>query len=117
MKFLITFSLSVLLSYLSGIFMPWWTFTLLVAFIHALFPVKPGMAFLSGFTALLVLWGSLSFYMDWANHHILSKKIALLFLQQETHGCLIAVTAIIGALAGGLSALTGSLARGIITNE
>jgi len=111
MKFLITVVISMLISYISGIFLPWWTFTLFIALVHILYPIKPGLAFLSGFTALFVQWGSLSLFMDVSNHHILSKRIALLFVQQENYTVLILITAIIGAVVGGFSALTGSLAR------
>jgi len=111
MKLLLPFLLTILLSYLSGAFLPWWTFVPITMTIFAFMPLKPGMAFLSGFIALLMLWGGLAWMMDASNHHILSKKIAQLFLKNDQYPFLILITSVIGGLLGGLSALTGSLGR------
>jgi hypothetical protein len=111
MKHFLPFLLTILLSYLSGVFLPWWTFVPVIIIVYVLIPMKPGRAFLSGFLALFVLWGGLALMMDTSNHHILSKKIAQLFLQNDQYPFLLLITAIIGALLGGLSALTGSLGR------
>jgi hypothetical protein len=117
MKLLLSTLLTILLSYLSGAFLPWWTFVPVTMIIFAFIPLKPGMAFLSGFIALLILWGGLASMMDASNHHILSQKIAQLFLKNNQYAFLIFFTAVIGALLGGLSALTGSLGRrGLIRN-
>ena len=111
MRFFLPTLLTILLSYLSGAFLPWWTFVPVTMIIFAFMPLKPGMAFLSGFIALLILWGGLAWMMDASNHHILSKKIAQLFLKNDQYPFLILITSVIGGLLGGLSALTGSLGR------
>ncbi|MFN5334079.1 MAG: hypothetical protein ACK5BV_02675 [Bacteroidota bacterium] len=111
MKHFLPTILTILLSYLSGAFLPWWTFVPITMIIFAFMPLKPGMAFLSGFIALLIVWGGLAWMMDTSNHHILSKKIAQLFLKNDQYSFLILITTVIGALLGGLSALTGSLGR------
>jgi hypothetical protein len=111
MKFFLPFLLTIFLSYLSGAFMPWWTFVPVIIIVYFLIPMKPGWAFLSGFLSLFILWGGLALMMDTSNHHILSKKIAQLFLKNDQYSFLILITTVIGALLGGLSALTGSLGR------
>lgn len=115
-KFILSTLLALLFSYLSGAFLPWWTIAPVVAILHFLYSLKPGFAFLSGFSSLFFLWGGLALAMDAANHQILSKKIALIFLQQETPVYMIIITAVIGGLVGGLSALSGSLAKRLIGN-
>jgi hypothetical protein len=111
MKYFITITLTLLVSYLSGAILPWWCTFPLVAIIYALLRLSPGYSFLFGFASLFLLWGTVALVMDVANHHLLSKKISVLFMQNERYGFLILITAFIGGLVGGLSALTGSLAR------
>ncbi len=111
MKLLLPTILTILLSYLLGAFFPWWTFVPFVIILFAFMPLKPGLAFLSGFTALFIFWGGLAWMMDASNHHILSQKIAQLFLKNDQYPILILITSVIGGLLGGLSALTGSMGR------
>lgn len=115
-KFILTSLLSLLFSYLSGAFLTWWTIAPVVAIIHFLFSLKPGYAFLSGFCSLFILWGGLALVMDVTNHQILSKKIAMIFIQKEAPGYMILITSLIGGLVGGFSALSGALAKRLINN-
>ena len=75
MKKILPFLLTILLSYLAGAFLTWWSFMPVVMMIHFFIPIKPGRAFLIGFFSLFILWGGLSWMMDASNHHILSQKI------------------------------------------
>lgn len=111
MKFLTNFIITVLVSYIIGAFFPWWTIFPFIAIIYALMPLKPFVSFLCGFSALFFLWAILSFIIDVSNNHLLSKKMAMIFLQNDQYGYLILITALIGGVIGGLSALTGTLAR------
>ena len=116
MKFTLTVSLTILTAYLIGAFLPWWTIFPIIALIYFFIPMKPWTSFLSGFSALFLLWGFLALYMDTLNKHLLSKKISMIVFQNEKYGYLILLTAFIGALSGGLSALTGALAKRIFDN-
>lgn len=109
MKFLITTLLIVLLSFLSGLYLSWWCFALAACLIGALIPQKPFLSFLAGFLALFLLWGGLAWGIDSANNSILSGKIAQILPLGGSSFLLILVTATIGAVVGGGSALTGSL--------
>ncbi|MBU6159384.1 MAG: hypothetical protein KGP35_10210 [Bacteroidetes bacterium] len=113
LKGFITILLNILLAYISGIFLPWWGMIPVLILLYAFVALKPGWAFLCGFMAMFLLWGLLALQMDVANNHLLSKKISTIFFQKEASTLLILVTALTGALVGGLSALTGALARGI----
>jgi hypothetical protein len=110
MKFILSTTLTLLAAYLTGAFLPWWSISPVIAIIYLFIPLKPGIAFLSGFASLFFLWGTLAYCIDTANHHLLSKKMSTLFIQNEKYGYLILITALIGGLIGGLSALTGALA-------
>jgi hypothetical protein len=111
MKFAITTILIILLSFCSGLFLPWWGFAPVVAVISVLIPQRPGPAFLSGFLGLFLLWGLLAWFLDAANNSILSAKIALILPLGGSSVLLILVTALVGALVGGGAALSGSYAR------
>ncbi|HWK07193.1 MAG TPA: hypothetical protein VNS58_26360 [Puia sp.] len=108
MKFLATTLLIALLSFLSGLYLPWWCFALAACGISALIPQKPLWAFLSGFLSLFLLWGGLAWGIDSANNSILSVKIAQLLHLGNSSLLLILVTALVGALIGGGAAITGT---------
>jgi len=108
MKFLITTLLIALLSFLSGLYLPWWCFALAACLVSALIPQRPFLSFLAGFLALFLLWGGLAWSIDTANNSILSGKIAQILPLGGSSYLLILVTAFIGALVGGGSSLAGS---------
>jgi hypothetical protein len=107
MKFLISTLLIALLSFLCGLYLPWWGFALAACLIGALLPQKPGLSFLAGFLALFILWGGLACFIDAANNSILSAKIAQILPLDGSPFLLILVTGFVAALVGGGSALTG----------
>ncbi len=108
MKFLLTTLLIFLLSFIAGLYLPWWTVAV-VAFLSALL-VQPkiGAGFLAGFLGVSLLWAALAIWIDAANESLLSQKIAqLLYLGGSTQ-LLILVTALAGGLVGGFAAMAGS---------
>ncbi len=111
MKFFISLILTALLSFAACLFLPWWSIAIAAFAVAALIPQKPAKAFITGFTALFLLWGGLSFWISNNNEHILANKIALLILKTESPMELILATALLGALVGGFAALTGSYLR------
>ncbi|MDO6430104.1 hypothetical protein Q4E93_05885 [Flavitalea sp. BT771] len=108
MKFIITTLLIALLSFVCGLYLPWWGFALAAFLVSALIPQRPGISFLAGFLGLFLLWTLLSWAMDAPNNSILSKKIAVLLPLGGSTVLLILITALVGALVGGGAALTGS---------
>ena len=112
MKFIITTLLIALLSFCSGLFLPWWGFAIITLAVSALLPQRPMAAFLSGFLALFLLWGGLAWFLDAANNSILSGKVARILPLGGSSVLLILVTALVGALVGGGAALSGSYLNG-----
>ncbi len=111
MKFFISIILIALLSFAACLYLPWWSIAIVAFVVAAAIPQKPGKAFLAGFTALFLLWGSLSWYISSNNQHLLAHKISLLILKMDSPYLLITATALIGALVAGLAALSGSFVR------
>jgi hypothetical protein len=110
-KFLVSVVLIALLSFVCGLFLPWWTISLVAFLVSALIPLKPLQAFFAGFLAIFLLWGGLAWGIDWMNNSILSAKIAAILPLGGSVIALILVTAFIGALVGGGAAITGSFLK------
>lgn len=111
MKFGISILLTMIVSFAAGLYLPFWSVGL-VAFLVAVFIYqKPGMAYLAGFLSILLLWVLLAWWIDAQNDSILSKRIATLFPLGGSSFMLILITGIVGAIVGGLSALSGNFLR------
>ncbi|HEX6431583.1 MAG TPA: hypothetical protein VF008_28025 [Niastella sp.] len=111
MKFGISILLTMIVSFAAGLYLPFWSVGL-VAFLVAVFIYqKPGMAYLAGFLSILLFWGLLAWWIDAQNNSILSNKMASLFPLGGSSALLILVSALVGAIVGGLSALSGSYLR------
>jgi hypothetical protein len=111
MKFISSILLTALLSFAACLFLPWWSIAIAAFVVAALIPQSPGKSFLTGFIALLLLWGGLSFWISNNNGHLLAHKVSLLILKMDNPFVLIFATAIIGALVAAIAALSGSYLR------
>lgn len=114
MKILLAVLLIAILSYLAGLYLPWWNIAI-IAFLTALFiPLKPGYAFLAGFLGIFLMWAIVALWWDIKNESILSHKIAQLFPLGGSSFLLIMVTALVGGLVGGFAAMSGSSLRKLV---
>lgn len=113
MKFILSILLVALVTYAVGIYgdLPWWGFVVTNLIIAVALPIKPVQSFLAGALGVGALWAGLAFGIDLANNHILSTKVAQILPLGGSYVVLILVTAIVGALLGGLASLTGSFVR------
>lgn len=111
MKFFVSIVLIALLSMAACLYLPWWSIAIMAFAVAAIIPQKPFLSFLSGFIALFLLWGGLSFFISSNNDHLMAKKISILLLQSDSPFTLVLATAFIGALVAGLAALSGSFVR------
>jgi hypothetical protein len=110
-KFFMTTGLIALLSFIAGLFLPWWTIAVAAFLVSALIPQKPLRAFFAGFLALLLLWGGLALGIDLANESILSARIAAILPLGGSSIALVAVTGLVGALVGGGGSMTAAFLR------
>lgn len=111
MRFLLATFLTATLSLIAGIYTPWWSIAIISFLVALLIKQRFGIAFLSGFVGIFLLWGGLSFWIDAANKQVLSHKIALIFPLSGSSILLILVTAVVGAMVGGFAAMSGSSLR------
>lgn len=111
MKFTTAAILTAILSFISGLFLPWWGIALVSLAIAALIHQKAWKAFLSGFLGVFILWAGLAWWIDMKNNSVLSQKVASILPLGGSAWALILVTGFIGGLVGGFAALTGSFLR------
>ncbi len=111
MKFIISLLLMALLSFTACLYFEWWSIAIACFVVAALIRQRPLIAFLTGFLALFLLWGGLSFWISNNNGHLLAHKVSLLLFKTDNPYLLIIATGFIGALVGSFAALTGSLLR------
>lgn len=111
MRLLLSILLTASLSFLAGLYLPWWSIALIAFGVALLIPPGPGLGFLSGFLGIFLLWGLLAFWIDIKNQGILSGKISQLLPLGGSSVLLILVTALLGGLVGGFAAMAGGSLR------
>lgn len=111
MKFFVSVILIALLAFLVQLFLPWWSLAIVAFFVGILIHQRAGMAFLSGFTALFLLWGGIALFINIQNQGLLAEKVALLLPLGGSPALLILVTALVGALVAGMASLSGNYLR------
>jgi hypothetical protein len=111
MKFAISVLFIIVVSFAAGLYLPWWSMALVAFTVALIIYQKPALAYLAGFVSIFLLWGLLAWWIDAQNNSILSKRIATLFPLHGSSASLILITALVGAIIGGLAALSGSFLR------
>lgn len=103
-------------AWLIGLLLPWWSLALPCLVLGGLLGNERGSSFLSGFFGIGLLWFIQTMFIHIANDGILTSRIAeLLSLPHPL--LVVAVTVVVGGLAGGLSTLTGYLFNAAFLSE
>jgi hypothetical protein len=109
------FLIILILTFISGFFLPWWVIAL-IAFLAAFFMDKTsGQTFCSGFGGVFIAWTALALLKSIPNDNMLAKRVAQLF-QLPNWILILLITALIGGLVGGMSALSGILVKKAFKN-
>lgn len=117
MRFVLATLLTATLSFIAGLYTPWWSIAIISFLVALLIKQRYGLAFLSGFLGIFLFWGLLALWIDEKNNQVLSRKIAELFSLGGSSILLILVTALVGALVGGFAAMSGSSLRPMESSE
>lgn len=107
-RFLIALLLTAILAYAAGLYLPWWGIAPAALLVAAVVPQRPLSAFFSGFLGVAFVWAALATYFDAKNQHLLSSKIAVLIIKDDSYFLMLLITVFVGGLTGGLAALCGS---------
>lgn len=111
MKPFLIFLIIALLSYLAGIWYPWWSVAVVAFAVVLIVPLRPAGAFVIGFLAVFALWASLAFYQGLMNDHILDTRIAQLIVHQRSPLVMVLVTGLTGGLVAAFAALAAACLR------
>ena len=114
MKFLTSILLTALLSFVLGLYLPWWSLAIAAFIVAAMIFQKPWHSFLSGFLGLFILWFIFASAVNTSNNGLLSQKVASIFPLGGSTFLLILLTALVGAIVAGLAALSGRYLRYIL---
>jgi hypothetical protein len=111
LKYILAIFSTALLGFAAGLYLPWWSIALAALLVSVTIPQRPGFSFVSGFLGIFLVWEVLAWLIDFKNDSILSQKVAALLGLGHSSILMIFVTALVGALVGGMAALTGSYLR------
>lgn len=113
LKFFLKIIFTGAVAFLLQLYLPWWSIAFAGFLISFILSSSVVSSFFAGFLGISIYWGALAFFIDNANNHILSTRVAEIFSLPNS-AILILITAIVGGLIGGFGALTGSQLRNII---
>lgn len=105
------FSLTILFAIVFSIFLPWWSIMLASFISSLLISLKKIMVFLIPFFAVFIYWALYSYLLSSSNDFILAKKISELFNIGGSPYLLIILSATIGGISSGTSALFANQIR------
>jgi hypothetical protein len=112
MKFFIAILLTALLAHAAPLFFPWWSFAVTSFLVALLIYQKAGLAFVSGFFGVFLLFTVHTLVLDYSNEHLFAKKVALILPLGGSSLALILISAFVGGLVSAFAAMSGSFARG-----
>ncbi len=116
MKFILKVILIASLSYLAELFFPWWSVVFCAFLVGGILPTKGFNDFLAGFLGVGLLWLIFALLIDLDSDSLLAQRIAPV-LQMSNALVVTSVTGLLGALAGGFGALSGSQLRRIFMED
>jgi len=111
MKFFISLFSIAVLSFVVGLYAPWWSIALVAFIVSLCISQKPGSSFLSGFAGIFLLWLILALLINAANSNILANRIGGMLGIGPRPVLLAFITALAGGMVAGFAALTASYLR------
>lgn len=111
MKFFASIFSLALLSFIVGLYAPWWSIALVSFAVSLCISQRPGASFLSGFMGIFLLWLMMALFINTANGSILANRIGGMLGVGEKPVLLALITALVGGLVAAFAALTASYIR------
>lgn len=115
MKFFVSVILTALIAFALCLNFSWWMIAVAAALVAFAIPQKSGLAWLSGFLAIFLLWAILAFWIKTkGGGDLIAGQVARILPLGGNQILLIIVTGFIGGIVGGFAGLTGSLGRKLL---
>ena len=107
-KFVLNFTLTVLLAWIASLFLPWWAIMVAAILSSAIVRLQKASTFFVPFLAIAVLWTVQAWLLSSANEFILASKVSVLLGIGNNPYLLILITGLVGGIAAGVSGLLGN---------
>lgn len=115
--FLLKLILIALLAWGAQYLTVWFAGPLMALLVNLFWKGSSAQGFFTGFLGLGILWFSLALCTDLQTDGILTTKMAQILPLNGSRMGLVSVTALIGALVGGLCGWTGAVARTLVRDD
>jgi len=116
MLFLLKFVAIAALSYLAQLILPWWSTAVAAFMISMIIPTRSAASFLSGFLGVGLYWLAYAWAVDIETGSIISLRVAPI-LGLDRPASVLLLTAFVGAIVGGMGALSGDLLQKFIKGQ
>lgn len=100
------FIVVLIISLLAQYFLPWWAIIVISFATSGLIGKTGKISFWQPFLAIVIVWAATALYKSMPNQHLLAGRVAEMF-GLKVWPAILAVTALIGGLAAGVSGLCG----------
>ncbi len=112
-NFILQFALTFFFSWIVQLLLPWWSLVIVAAGVAVFFHYKyAAVSFLAGFLAIGLLWMGYTYWISTGDSTLTARMAEL--LGGVSPFLLVILSTIIGAIAGGLGALTGAMGRQLL---
>ena len=109
-KMVLKIGFTAVLAFLLQTMFPWWSVVIASFLISVIISTKGLSSFVSGFLGIAILWFLMATITDIQTNSILTTRVAQIF-SLPNNFLLIIITTVVGGIAGGFGALTGSNLR------
>lgn len=114
-KFSFQTILIIILGFAAHQFFQWWSIIIVAGLVGLFFNYKNSLSsWMAGFVGVALLWGFYAAFLNYGNLGLLANSIGDLF-GGISGNQLICLTGLIGGIAGGFGAMTGTLGRKLIS--
>ncbi|MFY0598582.1 MAG: hypothetical protein JXR03_02845 [Cyclobacteriaceae bacterium] len=108
MKLFLRLILIGILTYILSFYSPWWILFIITFGVSFFLHGSSINSFISGFLGVGLVWISFAWYLDFESQSVFTDKFVGLVPQVSEGSYLIIISGLIGAISGGLGALTGN---------
>ncbi|KYG79891.1 hypothetical protein AWW67_11315 [Roseivirga seohaensis] len=117
MKTFINIILTVLIAFILGLFLPWWSVMIAGFIMGAVVGLKKASSFFVPFLAIALLWIVNAWFLAQPNDFTMTKKIAVLLPLEGNTFLLFLITGIIGGIAAGVAGVFGNQCKQLIAGK
>ena len=117
MKNLIKIFVTIVIAFILGLFLPWWSVMLAGFIMGAIVGLKNASSFFIPFLAVFLLWIVNAWTLAQPNDFTLTKKIAILLPLEGNTLLLFLATGLVGGIAAGIAGVFGNQFKLLISTE